>query len=266
MNEENERPRYLRIADALRTQIAAGELEDGARLPSIPEMVREHGIASSTAQRVINVLVSEGLAIAKPGSGTYVRTWPEKGYMVCSWHRNARGGSPFKLEMEGQGAQGNWDYESRTDRAPGAIRERLALDDPADDRPNAMHTSYLYRRNGRPAQLAESWEPLALTRHTPIVLPEDGPYAGLGVVERMRQIGVRVTHSNDDISARHITLAEAQRLEVAPGEIVLTRTRTYYADTLPVETADIVVPASLYTLKYGTSIWDEPAEERPQSA
>lgn len=236
-------------------------MRDGDRLPSIPELTRDHGIASSTAQKALNVLVSEGLAVAKPGSGTYVRTPPEVGYLVCSWHRNARGGSPFRLEMEGQGAQGHWDYESRTDRASAAIRERLGLDEPVGDEPDVMHTSYLYLRDRQPAQLAESYEPLRLTRGTPIVLPEDGPHTGLGVVERMRRIGVTVTHSADYISARLITAAEARLLEVAPGGIVLTRQRTYYADATPVETADVVVPVDRYRLLYGTSIWDEPAEE-----
>ncbi|MEU8274890.1 GntR family transcriptional regulator [Microbispora bryophytorum] len=257
----NQATRYLPIVDELRRRILSGDLPEGARLPSTPQIAREHGVSDGVARKVLRTLIQEGLALAASGSGTYVRGRPKVGTMVRSWHRNSRGGSPFQLEMEGQGAAGTWDYESRTDRAPKEIRERLALDEPTDDKPDVMHTSYVYRRDGRPAQLAESWEPLWLTRHTPIVLPEDGPHGGLGVVERMRQIGTEVTHSADYISARLITVEEARLLEVAPQDIVITIERTYYSDAQPVETADIVVPVDRYRLLYGTSIWDEPAAE-----
>lgn len=253
------------IVDELRQKILSGELPEGARLPSGPQIMRDYGVSDRVARKVLMTLIAEGLALATSGSGTYVRARPKVGVLVRSWHRNARGGSPFRLEMRGQGSVGTWDYESRTDRAPSEIRERLALDEPAGDDPDVMHTSYVYRRDGQPTQLAESWEPLTITRHTPIVLPEDGPHAGAGVVERMRQIGREVTHSADYISARLITVDEARLLEVAPGDIVITIERTYYSDEQPLETADIVVPVDRYRLLYGTSIWDEPPDTDTES-
>jgi DNA-binding GntR family transcriptional regulator len=260
----DERPRYLQIADSLRARIASGELREGDRLPSIPELVREHRIASNTAQRVLGVLVAEGIAMSKSGSGTYVRARPAVQRLVRSWNRNARGGSPFAGEMANQGQAGTWDYDSRTAQAPAAVRERLALDEPpADDPevPDVVRTSYIFRGDGNPVMLSTSWEPLALTRGTPIVLPEDGPHAGAGVVERQRQIGVQVTHSAEVVSARPATADEAKRLDVAPGAIVLTIERTYYADIRPVETADIVIPVDRHQVVYGTSMWDEPTGE-----
>jgi DNA-binding GntR family transcriptional regulator len=41
-------------------------------LPSIAELVEEHGVARSTAARAQQVLVDEGLAEVVPGWGTYV--------------------------------------------------------------------------------------------------------------------------------------------------------------------------------------------------
>jgi DNA-binding GntR family transcriptional regulator len=258
VDHESRAVRYLPIADQLRRRILSGELAEGDRLPSIPELMRDHGVSNGVARKALRTLVQEGLAIAKSGSGTYVRARPQQRYMVRSWHRNARGGSPFRLEMEGQAAAGTWDYESHTDRAPAKVRERLALAEPTGTDPDVMHTSYVFRRDGEPAQLSESWEPLHLTRGTPIVLPEDGPHSGLGVVERMRRIGVEVTHAAEYLSARLITAPEARLLKAAPGDIVMTIERTYYADTTPVETADIVVPVDRYRLLYGTSTWDAP--------
>jgi GntR family transcriptional regulator len=260
VNQDVERPKYLRIADELRAKIRAGHLRVGDRLPSIPEITREYGVARNTAAEALDVLTREGLAIARPGSGTYVRQPPQMRRLVRAWHRNARGGSPFEGDMADQGRAGTWDYDSRTAQAPAEVRERLALEEVAADEPDTVRTHYVFRADGEPVMLSTSWEPLAMTRGTPIVLPEDGPHAGKGVVERMRQIGVSVTHAGEVVSARPASSEEGAQLAIAPGSIVLTIERTYYAETQPVETADIVIPVERYQVVYGTSIWDEPGE------
>ncbi|WP_214327823.1 GntR family transcriptional regulator [Nonomuraea sediminis] len=257
MNQE-ERPRYLRIADELAARIAKGELREGDKLPSIPQLTRDYGVSANTAQAVIRTLVSDGLAVAKSGSGTYVRKRAQVRQLVRSWNRNARGGSPFAGEMATQGRIGSWDYDSRTAQAPAEVRERLGLDEPSGDEPDVVRTDYVFRGDGEPVMLSTAWEPLAITRGTPIVLPEDGPHAGQGVVERMRQIGINVTHAAEAVSARPATAGEARQLDIAAGAILLTITRTYYADTQPVETAHILIPTDQYQVVYGTSIWDEP--------
>jgi GntR family transcriptional regulator len=66
-------PPYRQVADALRMRIESGDLGPRRRLPSIAELVEEHGIARATAARAPQVLVDEGLAEIVPGWGTYVR-------------------------------------------------------------------------------------------------------------------------------------------------------------------------------------------------
>ena len=61
-----------------------------------------------------------------------------------------------------------------------------------------MQTQYVLLADEQPAQLSTSWEPLALTDGTVAVLPEFGPLAGLGVVERMARIGLAVTRVTED--------------------------------------------------------------------
>ncbi|MFC6080706.1 GntR family transcriptional regulator [Sphaerisporangium aureirubrum] len=222
----------MRIADQLRRRILSGELAKEDRLPSTPEIAREYKVARNTASDALGLLVTEGLAVARPGSGTYVRARARRQRLVRTWHRNAMGGSPFARLMEDYARVGSWDYESRTARAPEAVRGRLALTEPGDE-PDAMHTSYVYRSDGRPVQLSESWEPLSLTRGTPVVLPEDGPHAGAGVVERMRLIGVKITHAAEVVSARLALATESSALDVAPGAIVLTIERTFLCRRTP---------------------------------
>jgi UTRA domain len=72
-----------------------------------------------------------------------------------------------------------------------------------------------------------SWEPTALTSGTAIMLPEEGPHAGKGMVERMAVIGQRITHAEEDVGARPALASEAERLGIRPGGAVLTIARTY---------------------------------------
>jgi GntR family transcriptional regulator len=127
-----------------------------------------------------------------------------------------------------------------------AIVARLAAE-PGD---LAMRTIYTFLGDGKPVILSVSWEPAALTTGTPVMLPEEGPHAGKGVVERMAVIGQRITHAEENVAARPALASEAQRLGIRPGGTVLTVARTYYTPERPVETADIVIPVERYSLVY----------------
>jgi GntR family transcriptional regulator len=96
----------------------------------------------------------------------------------------------------------------------------------------AIRTTYAFLGDGKPVMLSVSWEPAALTSGTAIMLPEEGPHAG------------------ETVAARLALAAEAERLGIRPGGIVLTITRIYYTDQHPVETADIVLPAERYAVTY----------------
>src|SRR5919198_3011769 len=61
------------IAAALRARIHRGDWAPGERLPSIPAMAAQYGVAKQTVQRTIDQLRIEGLLITRPGSGTFVR-------------------------------------------------------------------------------------------------------------------------------------------------------------------------------------------------
>lgn len=171
--------------------------------------------------------------------------------MVRAWYAAIDHSAP-QTDVESQGREAGWSYNSRTELAPPAIRGRLALSEPDEDAPDedVVHTDYVLQADGEPVMLSSSWEPLILTRGTPIVLPEDGMHAGRGVAERMLSIGVVIDDWVEEIGARPGTAGELERLQRPPGSVVITITRTYYAGERPVETADIVIPADAYTLVY----------------
>ncbi len=64
---------YRSLADAVASDIAAGRLRPGERLPTQRRFARTHGIAVSTAARVYRELTRRGLVVGEVGRGTYVR-------------------------------------------------------------------------------------------------------------------------------------------------------------------------------------------------
>jgi DNA-binding GntR family transcriptional regulator len=111
-------------------------------------------------------------------------------------------------------------------------------------------TRYLLTADGSPVQLATSYEPAEVTAGTAVASPEEGPFAGRGVVERMRAIGVTVDQLIEDVSVRPCPSAEAAALGIRPGAPVLVVTREHRAGTRAVETSEIVISADRFTLRY----------------
>lgn len=62
----------LRVADAVREQIAAGYLRPGDRVPSRRELAGIHGAHIYTVAHGLQILEQEGLVWRCPGLGYYV--------------------------------------------------------------------------------------------------------------------------------------------------------------------------------------------------
>ncbi|HSE92023.1 MAG TPA: GntR family transcriptional regulator [Methylomirabilota bacterium] len=65
-------PRYHRIAEALRSRIARGDLAPGARLPNQRRLAREFGVTLMTLRQALEVLEREKLIARHHGLGTFV--------------------------------------------------------------------------------------------------------------------------------------------------------------------------------------------------
>jgi DNA-binding GntR family transcriptional regulator len=128
------------------------------------------------------------------------------------------------------------------------IAERLAIE-PGDP---VMVTDYRFFADDEPTQLSISYEPLALTRRTPIELPEQGDL--LGVIARMDSIGQHVTEVRERVTTRSPRPHETEALAIPAGVPVLCIVRTHYASRIPVETADIIVPGDRYEITWRTPV------------
>ncbi|WP_037912835.1 GntR family transcriptional regulator [Actinacidiphila yeochonensis] len=241
-----EQPAYLRVAGDLRQKILDGTLPPHARLPSQARIRTEYGVSDTVALEARKVLMAEGYVEGRSGSGTYVRERPVRRRVVRSGFRPSGAAGTFRQEQADEDVKGTWESHSVQEPASPEVARRLAVE-PGD---RVMRTSYVFRADGEPAMLSTSWEPLAVTGRTPVLLPEEGPVGGQGVVPRMAAIDVLVDHMDEEVGARPGLAEEAAVLGGVPGHIVIEIRRTYYASGRPVETADVVLPADRFRAVY----------------
>lgn len=242
-----EQPAYLRVAGDLRQKIVDGSLPPHTRLPSQARIREQYGVSDTVALEARKVLMAEGLVEGRSGSGTYVREHPlprrvvRTGYRVPGQRLDA-----FRQEQGEDSVKGTWEACSGQEDATPVTSERLRLEPGA----RVMCTRYRFREEGEVVMLSTSWEPLELTGRTPVMLPEEGPLGGQGVVERMAAIDLVVDNVAEEVGARPCLADEAGALGGLPGRLVLVVERTFFAGGRPVETADVVVPAGRFRLGY----------------
>jgi DNA-binding GntR family transcriptional regulator len=241
-----EQPAYMRVAGDLRKKIVDGSLPPHTRLPSQARIREEYGVSDTVALEARKVLMAEGLVEGRSGSGTYVRERPVPRRISRSGFRPPTGATPFRQEQADGETRGTWESNSAQAEASVAVAERLGIR-PGD---RVMCTRYLFREAGEAMMLSTSWEPLAVTGRTPVMLPEEGPLGGMGVVERMAAIDVVVDNVTEEVGARPGLAEELLTLGGVPGHVVVVIQRTYFASGRPVETADVVIPADRYRVAY----------------
>lgn len=79
IRNEDHRPPFVQVADALRREITEGTYPAGSQLPPAREIQERFGVANSTAQNAYRRLKQEGLVYAVKGRGVFVRHQPEPG-------------------------------------------------------------------------------------------------------------------------------------------------------------------------------------------
>ncbi|MEU4286360.1 MULTISPECIES: winged helix-turn-helix domain-containing protein [Nocardiopsis] len=70
---------YMKVLQALRSDIDSGDLSPGEKYPSISELVKTHGVAPTTARRALTKLKEQGRAESRHGVGWFVTTPPPEG-------------------------------------------------------------------------------------------------------------------------------------------------------------------------------------------
>lgn len=238
---------YLVVAAAFRALITSGEWAVDSRLPSRAALGEQYRVGENVIRRAQELLIAEGLLEGRPGAGTYVRAQQERLRMLrCP----APGHPSAPLAPAGIST---WDAQSTAKvPAPDTIAERLRI------KPGALcvRTAYEFLdANRRPVMSSISWEPMAITGKSAIVLPDGGPFGGRSVVDRMAHLGIAVVRAVERVQPITIDRDQAQQLGVATGTLATLIERTYLDDgNRPVETADIVIPADRWDVDYDITL------------
>lgn len=197
---------WRQIADSLRAEIAAGIIRAAAQLPTEAALAERFGVNRHTVRRALSVLAREGLVRTTQGRGTFVEAAP----------------LPYPI-----GARTRFsEIVARGGRDPGGTL-LSAEDVPADTgvsdalrlAPGSPVLSFVTLRSadGAPISFARSHVPLPRFAGLAAML-RDGCTVSEGFARHgagdYRRAGTRV-------SARLATQAEAARLELAAGRVVL---------------------------------------------
>jgi DNA-binding GntR family transcriptional regulator len=243
-------PVYLRVLEDLRERIRGGLLAPGSRVPSRNAIIARYGVGETAAKHALQVLATEGLIEARTGSGSYVRKVPPASYL--DHDRLQFPGSPFGLDEAAQDRAGSarrlsWEHQTSRLLPPPHIARRLGLEPGVD---GVVSTSYLLTADSEPVQLATSYEPERVTAGTPVAVPEQGPLAGRGVIERMASIGIVVDEVTEEVSVRPSLRAESAALGMPAGAPALVIERAHLASGQVVEAGEIVIAADRFRLRY----------------
>lgn len=224
------RPRYRRILEFLRSQIASGKYAVGDCLPTELELQHRFGVSRATVRTAIRVLVQEGLVRPRQGVGTVVlRSRPpvEPSRLRGFTEDLARRGVPTEARVR----------SAAIVEPPPHVRDRLEV--PAGER--VLHLVRLRFVAGTPLALMHNYVPASLG-----IGPEEdftGPLYAL--VERDPKH--YITYGRDAIGAAAADAEAAGALDLPLGAPVLTLKRTaFVAFDRPIEYVEAAVRPDLY--------------------
>ncbi|WP_432090029.1 GntR family transcriptional regulator [Streptomyces sp. NRRL F-5630] len=240
------RPKYQRIADALREAIQAGEYVPGDRLPGENDLMNTHGVARMTARQALGVLQSEGIAESRKGAGVFVRAFRplrRRGIQRLSQQQWGSGRSIWSADTENRDLVVD-QVQVTEEAAPERIGVVLDLEEEG--------TVCVRRRrfvlDGKPVLLATSYLPMEIVAGSAITEENTGPG---GTYARLADLGFKPVHFREEIRSRMPSKDEARQFGITAGTPVILICRTAFADEgRPVEINEMTLDAASYILEY----------------
>lgn len=228
-----------RIAARLRDGISNGTYREGDQMPSTSVLAREEGAAPLTVRAAYEELIAEGLVVAVPRKGYYVRDRLAMTWSMNAWQDPARLDllpvDAWTADIEAAGYRGSQDisigivgadHRVETHR----IGDLLALGD--DDRVTVRwRTRYITSKSGEePESIADSYYPYSLVRDSDICMPRS-----VNTALVLKHLGAGLARYVDELTPRIATPEEAQRLRLPASTAVLDLVRIgITADDKPV--------------------------------
>src|SRR5438034_6968957 len=202
---------HRQIASALRAQIRRGDWGPGERLPSIPAIAQQYGVAKQTVQRTIDALRIEGLLITKPGSGTYVRGTRRKLNRLSRGRYGAQRG--YHADLAARYRQQL--LEVGRSPAPGEVADAFGVSGGTE----LVVRRHLVRTQDAPVEVGASW---FLPREATGTSLERMEAFGRPLYQEAEEVtGRRYASATDQVTARLPTRDEAEILQIRPDTPVL---------------------------------------------
>ncbi|MGH3997876.1 MAG: GntR family transcriptional regulator [Pseudonocardiaceae bacterium] len=256
--------RYETIADDLRRRIQVGELLPGQQLPSGNDLAKEYRVSLATLRQAVLNLVAEGLLVQRHGTGTYVSRPP-----VRQERSNVRYLEEKRMSLRPEAERrdfGATEMDTGLERdelefSPTRFRDTEADEELAKLLMRPVGTSLLERTfetwqkgASAPFGIAVSYVPHDLIASDLSVFRNPEPHPG-GTIHQLRTVGVEVGEIIDTVTARPPTTAEADQLDVRPGQ-AMVHIRKVSLDTQGrvVEVTLIRAPADRLELTYTTPL------------
>lgn len=229
-------PKYAQVVNAIQTRITDGTYVPGALIPSESQLMAEFATSRPTVVRALGILQQDGWIESRAGVGRFVRArvpalsheLPERAAQLFG----ADEAAGVKLLKVGPVLS--------SQRAAAALGLKVGTPVIARDR--------LVVAEIGPVELATTYIPVELAAQSDV---------GTGIPLRepllehlTAQAGVEFSHATERISARPATEAEAQLLDINPGNPVLTLLIAVF-DTAgtPRVAIDAVLPPSRHELE-----------------
>ena len=225
-------PLYRQLVENITQKIDSGELKPGDRLPSEREMAEDLKVSRITARQALDALEQLGLVYREQGRGTFVAVshlYGIEGFSSLSEYVMRRGLRPRSRILKQEVVDADDRLLSCLKLEPGEKvlhLERLRL---ADDSPLAFQSSYI------PCRLAPGLE--------------DEDLRSRSLFDTLREkYAVYPTWTEPEICATKATEAEAELLELSPGDPVMVVTAVTY-------TSAFEIVEQVRTVYRGTDFW-----------
>jgi GntR family transcriptional regulator len=234
-------PKYIQIADHLRTRIVGGELQPGDEVPSERQVAADWNVSRPTATKALDVLRREGHVEGRQGAGTFVSE-PSRFHRRAN-DRYVRSAETGRVYPPNERAQ---ILVAERVQAPDHIAKALGL---PDDAP-VVRRVRLILRDDEPVELSTSWYDAQVAGQAPRILERDRIREGtIAYVEGAT--GRRARRARDRISARLANADEAGRLALEPPcAVLVTNHLVRDADDVPLEYAESVAPPEAWTVEH----------------
>jgi GntR family transcriptional regulator len=240
------RPKYQRIADALRDAIQAGEYGPGDRLPGENDLMTTYSVARMTARQALGVLLNEGLAESRKGAGVFVRAFRplrRRGIERLAHDQWGSGRSIWSADIGDRTLVVDQVSVSEQE-APQHIADILGV----GSGEFVCVRSRRFVLDGKPVLLSISYLPAALVVGSAITQRDTGPG---GTYARLAELGYRPVHFREEIRCRMPSQVEASRLSLSLGTPVIIICRTTFDDDgRTVEVNEMTLDSASYVLEY----------------